>query len=150
MAVNLTNSNDIEISKTGDDIQLDFSTDRVNQLDRIEDTLANIVETGGSSSGNYIKFSNGVMICYGKKTVSTGSWAQWGNAVNWDESNVLSFPHTFDNAISCTTTICGSFAASIVRTQFDNNGITQITFSRASGANNSDMIFSYIAIGTWQ
>ena len=69
-----------------------------SDLNKIEQGIYdNAFESGSNANGDYIKFNDGTLICYVKKTInfSFSSSQKWGNI--W-ESNLTSlgiFPYTF-------------------------------------------------------
>lgn len=59
-----------------------------------------IIETGSNSNGNYIKYSDGTIICSGLINVGNISYTRQYGSI-WLDNNgtmTLTFPFTFDNA----------------------------------------------------
>lgn len=115
MAVNLIDSNDIEVSQTGSDIQLN---------------LKNPIESGSNANGNYVKFGDGTLIC--TKTISgTLGGNAWGN-VYYSDHDVGDFAYTFTSKYAGFASVsepqywCNINGAnySIVRVYRPNNGTT--------------------------
>lgn len=70
MAKNLVDSEDIKIENVGggNDINLNFTNEVNEKLQQIEinkENIANLTEIGE----NYLKFSNGILICWGTVTI---------------------------------------------------------------------------------
>ena len=82
MAVNLIDSNDIEVSQTGSDIQLN---------------LTNPIESGSNANGSYIKYGDGTMICWNRESVSNIQVAtQDGGIYKSADITLKNFPVEFN------------------------------------------------------
>lgn len=68
--------------------------------DTLKNYLGTIIESGGNSNGNYIKYTNGTMICYGSNKASS--------------PKTITFPHPFitDNPIITADVITPNVIAS--------------------------------------
>ena len=109
----------------------------------------NIVESGSNSNGNYIKYSDGTMICWKNLTTQMAINAAYGNL--YQNSRVFDFPQQF---IETPVGVCSMFqwgtgaswgcVLTISTTQITCRGIDAI--SRDVGT----CKISYIAIGKWK
>lgn len=117
--------------------------------------LSNVFDSGTNANGSWIKYSDGTMICAGKKSSGTITWQSDSNhylalALTYDD-----FPQTFISQPTVTKTIesatptqryMGIIGGSAPTTT--NAGTYNlITYWNAS---NTSVIASYIAIGKWK
>ena len=58
--------------------------------------INNIVESGNNSNGDYIKYSDGTMICYGRKTITVSLDISYGAAYRGD-IQTINLPEAFIN-----------------------------------------------------
>ena len=110
----------------------------------------NIIESGSNSNGNYIKFSDGTMICYGRQAMTFSSTISYGNIYRGD-AQTINLPATFIDTnyqrfISPLAPIHDSYSV--------DNDITTSTFkffpvSYTSQGEDTRYI-SYFAIGKWK
>ena len=138
-----------------------FITNSVNDLTNYTTTSAlttllagkeNVIDSGNDSNGSYLKFDNGIMIQFGKVSVTTGTTAYTTGGITRYRSSELShsFPVAFTNQVSPTifTQVEGGVGAIyFVYTGITTTGTT-ITLESTS-ANFSRNIF-WMAIGRWK
>lgn len=115
-----------------------------------DDLIAYITESGSNSNGNYIKFSNGVMLCFGSFNVSTGTTTVWGSLFSAEVQNVATFPATFKTIKSCTLTSTGEYASIINRVNYSTSKITFLGIARPASQTTITFSFDYVAWGTWK
>lgn len=137
-----------------------YITNTVNDLTNYTNTTAlttllsnkeNAIETGSNTNGNYMKFDDGVMICWNEISVTDQALnSAYGSL--YQGSRVLYFPVTFVTAptVSCTkfrwgTGISWGVATATYTDRVQLYGIDVL--SRASGTN---VLIGYIAIGYWK
>ena len=108
-----------------------------------------IVESGSNSNGTYIKFGNGIMVCFGSFDVNTNISNTWGVLYSSDIENVATFPKTFTNIYSCNLTTIGEYGAIINRIKYSTSRITLLSLSRPN-VQSATFNFDYIAWGTWE
>ena len=110
-----------------------------------------IIESGTNANGSWIKFGNGVMICWDMVEVTNQTISNaYGN--HYQGTRVMTFPQEFSVAPSVA---CGAFqwgtsaswgtVSAITKTNCTLRGID--LYSRASGTTTT---ISYIAIGSWE
>ena len=117
----------------------------------LKDTFE-ILETGSNSNGNYIKFTNGIMIQYG---VATGDGA---NNDFWDSCNRTPYtekyyPLNFKTVISCNVTAIdkgGILGAQLSPDGLDNTNRFKYFCLRSKNSGSTVYKVSYLAIGTWK
>lgn len=149
--INIVNLNNIENGIEANDNNIgtlsDLTTpDKSSLVGAINST---VVESGTTTHGGYTKFSNGLMIEYGKIIISTKIDSQWGNMY---EANVVlpNFPVAFNSLYSCNISTYGR-ACFIEYFNTTNSNIGNGYISRPTAdSENYDYTFFYIAIGTWK
>ena len=110
-----------------------------------------IQETGSNANGNYIKWSNGLMVCYKKITLTLQCSSQWGSMY---ESQAFSFgnhaqefiatPYVFVKDVGRTGIVEG--IQFISKTSCGSTWIMRPTKDTSS----NEYIFDYLAIGMWK
>ena len=124
----------------------DFTTKINNLLGRVY-----IQESGSNSDGNYIKYSNGIMICYGAKTFTKDVTSAWGSIYETATAFSLgNFPKAFIEKPSC---IINCLAGTTVWVESQNTTETVIGNTwvmRPVSTPNCNFTLSYIAIGKWK
>lgn len=109
-----------------------------------------IMESGNNDNGNYIKYYDGTLICYGDKYGITTLSSYWNQFKKGQLS--VTFPQTFTSAPSITISSINteyyaqlSFGADSITV----NGFTAKVF-KPNSAVSTGVNFSYIAIGKWK
>ena len=107
-----------------------------------------------NENGTAIKYSNGIMICYGEFTTLCSSWTKAENTYECYVENPLVFPVEFiKRPLSVQVSNTGDKelyrACWIQRAIYTNTGITDLLLGR--NTNYSDYFrFSWFAIGKWR
>lgn len=108
-----------------------------------------------SMGSNYIRCENGLQICWGIKTITTGATSVAGsmNRAKWNPSgsNTLNFPQPFKNNPSVSAVVYSGHSYSITNFIRNNTGVTEILLE--GGIAHADGItvdISWIAIGQWK
>lgn len=111
-----------------------------NKLDNIDNLLNNLLTNSGD---NYLKFSNGILICWGNGNFTTST-----GGVGFYETDIT-FPVPFKDK--------NSYSISFTQTnQWDTGKIATLGKSWSSGgsaiifSNSPNWDFTYIAIGKWK
>ncbi len=60
----------------------------------LNEKVAGIVESGSNANGSWVKFSDGTMMQWGRKTLQNVEFAQTGG-IYYSQKQVFSFPQTF-------------------------------------------------------
>lgn len=119
--------------------------------------ISNIIESGSNSNGSWIKYSDGTMICSGKKELSSVAITNSINNGAFFASEVLTsfadFPVSFigkPTSFSMSVSSGGGYGAWIQKMYPPS--ATNINNFRIIGTWNSTQNFevSYIAIGKWK
>ena len=106
-----------------------------------------------------MKFSNGVMVCWGNETYTIASWPAWTNVYQGVDSNGKGVDVTFAEpfisipSVSVITSLPSPSATSSTANQgISTTGINQITAIRPNGGGYTGITCtaSYIAIGRWK
>lgn len=109
-----------------------------------------IVEQGSNNDGTYIKYENGTMICYGKKTQTLAITSQSGQV--YYNSIIFTFPEEFIEAPVAVPALTQT--GGILFTSLGNNFpiATQVQVRVLSMVSNAsaNVTASYIAIGKWK
>lgn len=116
-----------------------------------------INDSGSNANGNYIKYDDGTLICYGLKYCRMGAWEVDGSvytAFNLSTSKIT-FPIEFYSKPTCYVNIAyestGYWETWFGRITWNVSGVNDIQLFRANTAStNLDFQFSYIAIGRWK
>ena len=134
-----------EASSVGDNDLLMIVQDGTNKK-VTKNTIANSIVESGT---NYVKYSDGTLICYESNTNdATENADYWSWCRRIDHWNVT-FPVEFISPPSVT--VSGSYQAiiSVVTSGLSKTGVT-ITLLTNSTSSSSSCIRNYIAIGKWK
>lgn len=120
----------------------------------IENAINEIVEKDTNENGTYIKYSNGIMICFGSKTYSNQTFTDdfWSD-YNRSSNSLMSatFPEEFASVPICTITGRCNNAWLIVENAATKTRTQQVVAISPKNVNwNMDVVIDYIAIGTWE
>ena len=114
-----------------------------------------VVDAGSNANGQYIKFSDGTMICVGRRETDTITWTQDGSAYIAGVFNFVNFPQTFYAAPYVTKSI--EYVTPSSR-YISINGQTAPSTTNPGGFNlktywnatNTNARVVYVAIGKWK
>lgn len=117
----------------------------LQQFSAISTQLTNLMPTRGSNTnGNWVKYPDGTMICWGAKTVSTNSS---GGRFGYYGSASATFPQTFSSIPNVAT----NYYKSPV---YWNSSAPSVTASGCTvalaGDTNATNTVTYIAVGRWK
>ena len=113
---------------------------------------SNIVESGSNSNGNYIKFSDGTMICYGTAIITSPTYSDWYGFCRLTNTFTINLPIAFkDNnySLELTSKTFGYFSSINNGKNVDNFTFRACTHNQ-SAYNPGNGNFNYIAIGKWK
>ena len=120
-----------------------YSCDYINQ----------IVESGSNENGSYIKYKNGILICYGEAKISSPiTYSDWYGFCRLANDQTVAFPYEFiDNEykITMNSYVFGYFS-SIIRTKTTASFTFRPCTHNNSSYNPGEGSFDYIAIGRWK
>jgi len=115
-----------------------------------------IIDQGSNDNGSYVKWSNGLQICWGSNTFPSEGWT--GSGDKWYlTGQSLTLPATFDSVPTFFgTTQDASIAARsaklanfVARVNVGTSNVTNIAFNGWGTASN-DFILHWLAIGWWK
>ena len=109
--------------------------------------ISYIVEWNGNTNGFYVKYSNGYMVCYGKKAVSV-TFTQSGTTDFAIASATVNYPVAFAGTPTVTfTTSSSGYVSSCLGGQYADR--FQARFTTIAGTSPSGITVQYIAVGAW-
>lgn len=114
-------------------------------LVKIVDYLNRLTPTFGSNTnGQWVKFPEGTMICWGGASVTSSSS---GGKFGYYGSATTSFPQTFYSPPHCVTNVLKS--AGYWNCTASSMTVSQVTLTIGGDQNASNYVY-YIAIGRWK
>lgn len=122
------------------------STSIVHNKNLLNEILEeNIIEgKGDNTNGSYIKYKNGILICFGNKAGTSNIQDYW----NYKKvSSSITFANSFISAPSISVS-CGATAYLSINVY--NKTKTGFSFDVIKASNNNDYNMSYFAIGQWK
>ena len=114
---------------------------------------SDIIETGSGTNGEYIKFSNGVLIQYGSysATKSTNIGLSYGGYRT--SGTYINFPTSFNSLKSVSVTSYSDVNNNgfiVNNSQTNNNQLAGFWWTINSNSNSVSHSLNFIAIGTWK
>lgn len=102
--------------------------------------------------GDYIRFNNGIQICWGLKHVDFNSWVQWGSVYETDVGADFLFPKSFNSvpSVSCTAMLNTGSCLGVEIEKFRVDRIVGMYPLRPITNTATSYEISYIAIGNWK
>lgn len=129
-------------------------TNLVAAINENTTSIGNIISVTTNNNGTAIKFSNGIMICLGKISVSMGASSTWDkldNVYGKEITGTWNFPVAFKSIFALVGGVDGSdtavWEAGVTKTL---TAITGIKVRYNTAPNYYGLKFEYIAIGTWK
>ena len=156
--VNKVNASDMNQIKEA----VNVNDDKVGELSdlttpttsSIVGAINSVVSSGSNTNGNYVKYADGTMICYGEKSGS----ATWGDywsfckrsPDNQNDAISLTFPQTFTSTptVQLTGNQDGSIFAAIVLTTSATT--LKVVLFKPTNNQSTNYKFSWLAIGKWK
>lgn len=132
------------------------------RMEHIEDgiydnsvAISNIIESGTNQYGNWIKYSDGTMICTRTIPMTISCNNQWGSLYYGTNTDPWNFPQSFIAppimSIKCIKTGSGSFfAGEYTGLEIGNSYFKNIDIIRPNSYNNIKVSVHCIAIGRWK
>ena len=108
------------------------------------------MEIGSNANGNYIKFANGILICYKSHQITTSMTSSWGGWYESSTQNLGSFPVNFIEKPIVQATVSYGTASieSILNTSTTSWGSTVLY--RPVSTSSYTYYVDLIAIGKWK
>lgn len=116
--------------------------------------ISNTIESGSNSNGNWIKYSDGTLIQYGKVTKPIDIKNK-SSASNWyyDDGYIINFPLAFFDANYFADVICATGSLITLNiysiTTFETS-YCKFNLSSNVEYSNSNYFFRWFAIGRWK
>lgn len=98
---------------------------------------------------NYIRYENGLQICWGSVSREVSATGAWGNIFSGGISNAINFDVSFTSAPSVSASVNDS-SFTVGRLVRSASAITGLELYRGSSASATSVTVSYIAIGKWK
>ena len=124
----------------------------LNQLQtNIENAINSVVESGSNSNGDYIKFSDGTMICWKRETVTDQAINNaYGSLYQGTRQYTFPVPFVGNVNAKCTIFQYGTSASWGTVSSFTNSVVTLRGFDAFTRAGGEKCIIGYMAIGKWK
>jgi len=111
-----------------------------------------IVDAGSNDNGSWVRFGNGLQVCWGSKTFPGEGWT--GNENKWYLTNQsLTFPATFDSEPIFVGTVrdsaVGARSAKLAYFSARTSGVAGISFN-GWGTSPNSFDLHWLAIGWWK
>lgn len=136
--------------------KIDLDDDLILRSENVEydnDTLKNkldtIVESGSNDDGNWIKFSNGTMICICSVVRNIANTTAWNNMFIGDILNIP-FPQTFVELYSCNIDLYTTRNVWKMSGGIPSTSGTNTFYSISPESFTTDIQINVIAIGKWK
>ena len=121
----------------------------LNQVTNLNNRIY-IQEAGSNSNGNYIKFSNGILVCYVTKTYRIAITNAWGSLYESARTQLGTWPVAFIEAPVMAWACVKGTSVWLEAVAPTNTSIGNSWFMRPVGEPNAETTMTYIAIGKWK
>ena len=134
------------------------TTDKSSLVSAINENKRNIeaqvVESGSNANGNYVKYADGTMICYGEKSGET-TWSDyWGFCKRSPDSANSALEVTFPQTFISTPIIqlTGNHQGSIFAVNVFSVSTTtlKVVAFKPTSVSSTSYQYSWLAIGKWK
>ena len=125
----------------------------MEQVYKKDGTLINLLQDVDVETGdNYIKFSNGTLICWGYPYQVTDVNIKWGSLYYCYLKDVVQFPIPFIDypVVNLTCQNAGVICATLSSDGYTKSGINQVMITSAEPQSDYGFNLHYIAIGRWK
>lgn len=127
-----------------------LNASNLNQLQtNVENAINEVVESGENANGNYVKYADGTMICYGNASGTTTTNQDYYGFCKRTNDVSFSYSQTFISAPIATITVSISSYISDYIIESTTTGATVRILINKNDTGLSYTI-SYIAIGKWK
>lgn len=116
------------------------------------DYINGIIESGSNANGNYVKFADGTLICYGSLTGTTSSLTDYYSAFNRTDAIAITFPMNFysNPILTVSTGFAGGTISAIISTGSITTTGANAYGLKPKGINDLNYNILYQAIGKWK
>ena len=127
-------------------------TDVAPTVKAVVDTINEIIESGSGLTGNWVKYDDGTMICYGALTGTTTLSDYWGQFKRTEEDIKVNFPVSFKSGTEPRVTANGTNASGIFTVLIGGTYATYFKFTGLKAKNNTGTSYEiyYQATGKWK
>ena len=108
-----------------------------------------IQESGTNTNGNYIKLSNGILICYHTKSYNVNFSNAWGNVYETDSFDLGRFPINLTSIPNIVINCVGGLSCWVEAVKPSTTNIGATWLMRPTNGS-GQVTLSYIAIGKWK
>lgn len=125
----------------------------MEQVYKKDGTLINLLQDADVEAGaKYIKFSNGILICWDYPLRSANVNSQWGSLYFGYIRESIKFPMPFIYAPVITLTCQNQnvICATLAKNGYTKDSINEVMLISAEAVSNYEMYLHYIAIGRWK
>lgn len=114
--------------------------------------INNIIESGSNANGNYIKYADGTMICFGKKELTTARNTTYGTLYVSPKINAILYPETFTtiNSITLNAEAQGNSVWLLTADLGTEAQTPTFYITGATSSGSGTYYINYIAIGKWE
>ena len=121
-----------------------------NQLEQNTNDIAGIISSGNNTNGEWVKYSDGTMICYMNKTYNVDITRQWGSVYETAGVPLGDFTQSFVEIPVVTASCTGASSVWIEAITPTKTSLGSSWFMRPVSTSNAQVVISYIAIGRWK
>ena len=130
----------------------------LNQLqENIENAMSSIVESGSNDNGNYIKFENGIMMCF-QNVIMNVSLTSGGNNAYYAkvDSGIPDYPQPFPEVYYANVTVFNNNISNVIPYNGNKesgpllNKISNLLYFYAPGTSQETAFVQIMAIGKWK
>ena len=116
--------------------------------------IANLIECGSNSNGEYWKYSNGMLVCSKRVTQAVSTWTAWGTEYESESISLGSHPYEFKSGTTpkVQATLTNSSASGWVAniTGLTNALVGAIKVIRPNNPGATSFGIDILAIGFWK
>lgn len=127
------------------------ATNLNNLQDNVENAINGIIESGSNANGNYIKYADGTLICYGRASMSFSINIAYGSVFRSDIQSI-SLPYSFIDT-NYVVTLQGIAPVHVCYAVDDDKSVNLFKFypvGFVSQASVSSRNIEYMCIGKWK
>lgn len=127
------------------------ATNLNNLQNNVENAINGIIESGSNANGNYIKYADGTLICYGRASMSFSINIAYGSVFRSDVQSI-SLPYSFIDT-NYVVTLQGIAPVHVCYAVYDDKSVNLFKFypvGFVSQASVSSRNIEYMCIGKWK
>ena len=148
----LNSNNDIpNINKVTDNDMNEIKSVVNNNATELTNLPGTIIENGSNANGNYVKFTDGTLICYKNVSITANVNNAWGNL--YENSTAVSLGSWAETFISTPAMSVQTMSGSGMWVQLINNTSTTScgnAFFTSATSGSKTVLLSIIGVGKWK